>query len=300
MTAPLRVVQLSDLHFSTAPGGYGLRDTSETFAAIAADVRNDPPDLVVVTGDIANEGRPEEYELAGAALEALDVPVFCLSGNHDFTDAFHAHLPRPGIVAVRSLRIGEWLFLFGDSNDGGLVFDPSDGWVDHPDRMELARGGIHDHELAWLRRQLELGAAAHAMLWLHHPPAAPGMFTQLEFDAQITALCDTTTSTATPLRAIGAGHVHTGVEGVIADVPVFFCPSTGVCIDFEASRLMPPGYRRYEFRADGSIGAEVVWLDDERWNERWPLPDWAVEYLSGRLSEEEMNERRARMRDASP
>jgi 3',5'-cyclic-AMP phosphodiesterase len=299
MSHPLRVVQLSDLHFSTAPGGYGLRDTADTFAAIVADVLADPPDLVVVTGDIANEGKPEEYEQAGAALEALGLPVFCLAGNHDFTDALHAHLPRPGIVVARSMRIGEWLFLFGDSNDGGLVFDSTGGWVDHPERMELARGGIHGHELAWLRRQLDFGAAAHAMLWLHHPPAAPGMFTQPDFDAQVTTLCQTSGSTATPLRAIAAGHVHTGIEGELAGTPVYFCPSTGVCIDFEASQLMPPGYRRFEFRDDGTIRAELVWLDDERWNERWPLPDWAVEYLSGRLSDEEMHERRAKMREQS-
>jgi len=287
----IRVVQLSDLHFSTAPGGYGLRDTAETFAAIAADVLLDPPDLVVVTGDIANEGKPDEYELAGAALEALDLPVYCLPGNHDFTDALHAHLPRPGIVVQRSMRIGEWLFLFGDSNDGGVVFDPERGWSDHPDRMHLAEGGIHGHELAWLRRQLDLGAAAHAMLWLHHPPAATGMFTQPDFDAQVATL----SGAATPVRAIAAGHVHAGIEASIADMAVYFCPSTGVCIDFDESQLMPPGYRRFVFHDDGSIEAEVVWLDDDRWNDRWPLPDWAVEYLAGRLSGEEMNERRAEM-----
>jgi 3',5'-cyclic-AMP phosphodiesterase len=292
--APFRVVQLSDLHFSTTPGGYGFRDTAETFAAIGADVLLDPPDLVVVTGDIANEGKADEYELAGDALAALGLPVYCLPGNHDFTDVMHAHLPRPGIVVQRSMRIGEWLFLFGDSNDGGVIFDPDRGWSDHPDRMELAEGGIHGHELAWLRRQLDLRGAAHAMLWLHHPPAAPGMFTRPDFDAQV----ETLVGAATPVRAIAAGHVHSGIERRLADTPVYFCPSTGVCIDFEESHLMPPGYRRYEFHTDGSVDTELVWLDDDRWNDRWPLPDWGVEYLAGRLSAEEMHRRRDEMRAA--
>jgi len=79
----LNVVQLSDLHFSVAPGGYMLRDTAETFAAVAAQVAEDRPDLVVVTGDIANEGHPDEYAMAGAALEALDwmQPVVAVAGE---------------------------------------------------------------------------------------------------------------------------------------------------------------------------------------------------------------------------
>ena len=286
---PVRVVQLSDLHFSTAPGGYMLRDTAETFAAVADHVLADPPDLVVVTGDIANEGKADEYELAGAALADLGLPVYCLAGNHDFVDALHAHLPRPGVVVPRTLRLGEWLFLFGDSNAGGVAYADDDGWLDLPDRVERAKGSLTGHEVSWLRRQLEVARAPHGMLWLHHPPGAPEFFEQPEYDAQIGEL----TASTTPLRAVAAGHAHTGVTMEVAGVPSYLCPSTGVSVDFEAMTLLPPGYRRFEFGADGSIDAEVVWVEDERWSDRWKLPTWAAEYLAGRLSEEEMRERRA-------
>jgi 3',5'-cyclic AMP phosphodiesterase CpdA len=46
--------------------------------------------VVIVTGDIANEGHPEEYEMAGAALAELAVPVYCLAGNHDRADVLNA------------------------------------------------------------------------------------------------------------------------------------------------------------------------------------------------------------------
>ena len=294
---PIRVVQLSDLHFSSAPGGYmsrepggrPLRDTAETFAAVAAHVLEDPPDLVVVTGDIANEGHPDEYEMAGAALAGLGLPVYCLPGNHDAVDALHAHLPRPGIVVQRSMRLGEWLWLFGDSNAGGLEFDPVDGWSDVEDRVHLANGSLTDHELSWLTRQLDRSGAQHAMLWLHHPPGAPGMFEQPDYDAQVEQLV----GLRTPLRAISAGHVHTGITTDIRGVPSHFCPSTGVSIDFEGLTLMPPGYRRFEFAADGSFSSEVVWLDDPRWSDRWELPEFAAQYLAGLLSAEELQQRLA-------
>jgi Icc protein len=282
--SPLRVAQLSDLHFSTAPGGYMLRDTAETFSAIATDLLADPPDIVVVTGDIANEGKPDEYEMAGAALADLELPVYCLPGNHDFVDALHAHLPRPGIVVQRTMRIGAWLFLFGDSNAGGVAFSDTDGWLDLPGRVHDANGSLTDHELSWLRRQLDQGGAAHAMLWIHHPPGAPGFFEQPDYDTQIGELTDTTT----PLRAVAAGHAHTGITTEVAGMPSYLCPSTGVCVDFEALTLMPPGYRRYEFGADGSIATDVVWLEDERWADRWKLPGFAAEYLAGQITYEEM------------
>lgn len=281
---PLQVVQLSDLHFSTAPGGYMLRDTAETFAAVAAQVIADAPDLVVVTGDIANEGKPDEYAMAGAALSGLGLPVYCLPGNHDRVDAFHAYLPRPGIVAQRTLNVGNWLFLFGDSNAEGMVYDEADGWLDLDDRTDLANGGLTDHEFAWLRRQLDESAQTQAMLWIHHPPAGPGMFEQPGYDAQISELI----SHESPLLAIAAGHAHTGVTTEIGDLPSYFCPSTGVSIDFEAVTLMPPGYRRFEFAADGQITTEVVWLEDPRWSERFELPEWAAQYLAGQIGDKEL------------
>ncbi|MDW3219338.1 MAG: metallophosphoesterase [Acidimicrobiales bacterium] len=287
--APIRVVQLSDLHFSTKPGGYMLRDTAETFAAVAEQVRGDAPDLVVVTGDIANEGKLDEYGLAGDALASLDLPVHCLPGNHDFVDPLHGVLPRLNIAVPRSLRIGPWLFLFGDSNLDGGHHDPIAGWTDHPDRVDLARGGITTQELSWLRRQLELGEADHAMLWLHHPPGGTGMFERPGYDDQIAELV----GAATPLHAIAAGHEHTGVDRVSAGVPSHVCPSTGVCVDFDALLLMPPGYRRFTFHDDGRIDTEVVWLEDERWADRWKLPAWVAEYFAGQMTDDEMKARMA-------
>ncbi len=284
---PIRVVQLSDLHFSTKPGGYMLRDTAETFGAVADQVRDEAPDLVVVTGDIANEGKTDEYELAGDALAALGLPVHCLAGNHDFVDPLHAVLPRPDVAVQRSLRLGNWVFLFGDSNRDGGDHHPETGWTDHEDRVDIARGGLTRQETTWLRRQLDLGEAEHAMLWLHHPPGGKGMFEQPGFDDEIQELF----GAATPIRAISAGHEHAGVSRDVAGVPSHVCPSTGVSIDFDALLLMPPGYRRFTFHDDGRIDTEIVWLDDDRWNDRWKLPEWVAEYFAGQMTDDEMKAR---------
>ena len=240
--------------------------------------------MFVVTGDISDGGRPEEYELAGTTFADLGVPVYCLPGNHDRIDSFHAHLPRPGVVVQSTLRLGGWQFLFADSNAGGMSLDEGQGWIDTPDRTKEAKGGLTDHEFSWLERQLSASSAEHSMLWLHHPPGSAPYFEQPDYDEQVRRLVESYPS----LRAVAAGHAHTGVTIEIGGIPSHLCPSTGLSMDFEAMTVMPPGYRTFSFWTDGTVDTSVVWLDDERWNERHQLAPIVAEYLSGRASSDEM------------
>ena len=77
MADVLRVAQLSDTHFSERgldpEGGHGY-DTSEAFDAVLDDLSGRQLDLVVVTGDIADHGRAEQYEMAAAAFARLPFP----------------------------------------------------------------------------------------------------------------------------------------------------------------------------------------------------------------------------------
>ncbi len=42
-----------------------------------------PPDVVIVTGDLAYQGRTEEYARVRDVLRALTMPVYVVPGNHD-------------------------------------------------------------------------------------------------------------------------------------------------------------------------------------------------------------------------
>lgn len=62
------------------------------------------PDVVVVTGDIVDEGRAEEYAMARELLSRLPMPYLVIPGNHDprenFRTAFadHTYLPPSGAL----------------------------------------------------------------------------------------------------------------------------------------------------------------------------------------------------------
>ena len=48
------------------------------------------PDAVLITGDLVNDGRPNQYEHLRVLLGPLDVPLYLMPGNHDTRAALRA------------------------------------------------------------------------------------------------------------------------------------------------------------------------------------------------------------------
>jgi len=70
-----RLLHITDIHF-------GGEDTAAVEAA-AAYALADPPDLIVITGDITLDGKPHEFEAAARWLARLPEPRLVTPGNHD-------------------------------------------------------------------------------------------------------------------------------------------------------------------------------------------------------------------------
>ncbi|WP_245268904.1 metallophosphoesterase family protein [Mesorhizobium loti] len=69
------IVHLSDLHFGKTDG--------EVVRAIASEVRAIDPDLLVVSGDLTQRARKDEFLHARAFLDSLPGPRIVVPGNHD-------------------------------------------------------------------------------------------------------------------------------------------------------------------------------------------------------------------------
>lgn len=75
-TFAMRIAHISDPHFGT--------EVAEVRDALLAELRADPPDLVLLTGDITQRARRAQFAAARAFLASLPpVPRVCLAGNHD-------------------------------------------------------------------------------------------------------------------------------------------------------------------------------------------------------------------------
>jgi 3',5'-cyclic AMP phosphodiesterase CpdA len=74
--APLRVLQVSDLHA-------GTREEPEVENDLRALVAELAPELVVASGDLTHRNTPEQHERAAGLLLSLGPPLLVIPGNHD-------------------------------------------------------------------------------------------------------------------------------------------------------------------------------------------------------------------------
>ena len=69
------LLQVSDPHFGTERAA-----VVEALVTLAAQLR---PDLVVLSGDITQRARADQFSAARAAMDRLGAPLLALPGNHD-------------------------------------------------------------------------------------------------------------------------------------------------------------------------------------------------------------------------
>ena len=72
------IAQISDVHVG------GGRYSQELLQTAIAELNAAEPDLVVIAGDITDDGYPDQYPLARQELSSIECPqVVRVPGNHD-------------------------------------------------------------------------------------------------------------------------------------------------------------------------------------------------------------------------
>ena len=110
-------------------------------------------DVAMVTGDLIQDDSAGAYEHFADLVGALDLPVYCLPGNHDVRDLMREALSEAPFHYCESLQQGDWLVVSLDSCITGQ-----------------AGGRIEADELDRLDREIDASSASHVMVCLHHPP----------------------------------------------------------------------------------------------------------------------------------
>ncbi|MFV0276937.1 MAG: 3',5'-cyclic-AMP phosphodiesterase [Parahaliea sp.] len=244
----VRLCQLTDCHLSRESGGrlVGM-DTDHSLDAVICQVQRDgwQPDLVLCTGDLADQGASAAYVRLREKLAALCPRQFWLPGNHD-NRAVMASLPGGDDLLSGEVRIGNWQILLLDSQIPGAI-----------------GGEIGAEQLAALDRTLDDGArqGLYSLLCLHHQPVAIGcdwLDEQMVADAdELFAVVDRYPG----VRALLWGHVHQAVDRRRGPLRLLAAPSTCVQFapgseDFQADDL-PPGYRWLELHPGGHFETGV-------------------------------------------
>lgn len=251
------IAQLSDPHV-VAPGTllYGSIDTGTLFAAAIRRIAGlaPAPDLVVVSGDLVNEGSPQEYARVRALLGPLRMPWQVMAGNHDDREQLEAAFPGQGFgnggLCCAKRTMGDLSLLFLDTTIPG-----EEG------------GEIAEAQLAWLDEACDPLRAT--LLFLHHPPFATGI---AGLDAIACRGADRLAewlAVHREVRALACGHVHRPMFTSFAGRPCVTAPSIAhqiVCDlsgrpDALAWCREPPGFLLHRWQ-DGELVSHVLPVDE--------------------------------------
>jgi len=203
----LRIVHISDTHISEqAP--QRLQDLENCVQAI--NKLQEPPELVVHTGDISHNALPKEYHSARQVLDKLNAPYYVMAGNRD--------------------KRAELLNEFADDR----YRLPAQGWVQysvesHPVRLLMVdtvsensnKGQLCTERLAHLEAMLQADTTKPTVLFLHHPPyEATGIPDPYQYEDwnDVEKLAELL-SRFSNLRGMFCGHVHRFIDGSIAGLP---------------------------------------------------------------------------------
>jgi Icc protein len=215
VTKAFLLVQLSDPHIG---GAWGDADPVAGLTAAVASVRRlqDAPDVIVVSGDLADHAADTEYEQARDVLAQLDAPVYVLPGNHDDRDALRRHFDLPGAIGTPvqyAVDVGPMRLVVLDSTRPGED-----------------RGEFDAQRLAWLDRELAAAPDRVTLLAMHHPPLSTGNRAWDEIGLPVAdrhALGEVVRRHP-QVRRIVAGHVHRTIAADLAGQVVLSAPSTYV------------------------------------------------------------------------
>ncbi|HWK47939.1 MAG TPA: phosphodiesterase [Stellaceae bacterium] len=233
------IAQISDLHICDEGALYkGVVSTNDMARAAVAHLNAlDPaPDLVLLTGDVVEDGTASQYAAATAILAGVRAPLFVMPGNHDDRDALRAAFPEHRYMPPA----GPINYAVDDLAVRIIALDVTVPGAHH--------GEVAADTLAWLEGVLDAGGDKPTIVAMHQPPFVCGIpyldryrCMEPEGLGEILARYPT-------IERVICGHVHRSIQRRWSGTLVTTCPSTATQIALalrpdapSASYLEPPG-----------------------------------------------------------
>jgi len=234
MSAPLLIAQISDLHIKR-PGvlAYGQVDTAAALTRCVATLNafSPRPDLVVISGDLADTPVAEEYEHLNRLLAPLEIGFAAVPGNHDSRELMRAALPKGGYAqstgALNSLHaVGPLDLVLLDSSVPGKP-----------------HGELEAATLAWLDATLALSSTRPALIFLHHPPFVTGIHHMDVQNLRNAGALANVLRQHPRARLVAAGHVHRAALTQFFGVPATICPAPNHAVALDLEDSLPPSFK---------------------------------------------------------
>lgn len=251
--APFLIAQISDLHLKAGNKlTYGVVDTLGALrrAVDHLNASTPRPDIVVISGDLVDFGRPDEYAVLHPELARLVVPYYLVPGNHDVREhllaefADHVYLP---ISAEGPL---DWVV---EAHPVRLIGLDS--------TIPGAHGGqVLDSQMAWLDEVLGRRPAVPTLLIMHHPPFVTGIG-HMDREAFINgAALEEVIGRHPQVERVLCGHLHRPMQRRFAGSISCTCPGTShqIVLDLRDDapahfNVEPAGYLLHRWDAEEGL-----------------------------------------------
>ena len=222
------IAQLTDIHIGfdpeEEPEELNLRRFRATLARLLAGPNR--PDMLVVSGDITDNGDVESFEDAAALLEACPFPVWPMVGNHDSREGLFRAFPN-----VR----GEGGFVHYAVDAGGLRLILLD-------TLEPGRhgGAFCGARAKWLADELAAHPDTPTVIFMHHPPVVSGIdWMDPAPDEGWVRRFGAAVEEQRHIRAIHCGHLHRPLATTFRGIPLHVTPSVAPLVALDLRAIDP-------------------------------------------------------------
>ncbi len=240
------LAQISDLHLIADEFGelYGV-PTSRTFRRVVRNIDSmtPKPDLILLSGDLSDDGSAESYERIHRWVSETGIPYTWIPGNHDSLAMMTRVLPAAGEAIIR------------------------DGW-----RLVLVNSKINDdsrHDGEVSREELEALEASLASSILptvvaihHHPLPVHSKWIDTTYPLQNAEAFRTILKRHDHVSLVLFGHVHQEVDRTEWGIRFLGAPATSQqfvpCREVLISDEVPPGYRLVWLEGNGVLETRVI------------------------------------------
>jgi len=253
----VRILQITDTHLfagkhETLLGVNTWASFDAVLDVIAADKRH--YDLIVATGDLAQDHSALAYQHFAEGIARLPAPCVWLPGNHDFQPTMFTTLAASTIADQKQVLVGDhWQIVLLDSQVFGVP-----------------HGELSEYQLEWLESVLAAEPQRHTLVLLHHHPVPSGCSWLDQHSLRNPHMLDTVLQRYPQARNLLCGHIHQELDLEWQGRRVLASPSTCVqfkphCTNFTID-AESPGWRWLDLYDDGRLDTQVQRLTTRIFN----------------------------------
>ncbi|HYW19219.1 MAG TPA: 3',5'-cyclic-AMP phosphodiesterase [Nodularia sp. (in: cyanobacteria)] len=239
--SPISIAQVTDTHLFASENHEMLgMPTIQSFQAVVERLKQlrSEVDLLLLTGDLSGDGKPDSYDNLQTLLNPLQIPAYWIPGNHDCAIAMEDILNMGMISRRKSFHRGGWNFILLDSSVPGCL-----------------HGYLCGKTLDWLESELKTLGDYPTLVALHHPPFPVNSAwldsSTLQNPQEFFAVLDRHPQ----VRLVLFGHIHQEFQRQRRQVNYLSTPSTGLQFRSKSATLMIdqkyPGFRLLKLYPNG-------------------------------------------------